>query len=53
MFACRSWTGMRSTMPVGGRSWSLEYWIHAKDLADLNENIVGLIGIVAEYRRDA
>jgi hypothetical protein len=44
---------MRSTRSVAGRSWSLESWIPAEDLADLSENIVGLIDVVAEYRRDA
>jgi hypothetical protein len=29
----------------------LEYWIPAEELADLSENIVGLIDVVAEYRR--
>ncbi|HWF42333.1 MAG TPA: hypothetical protein VN683_09645 [Acidothermaceae bacterium] len=34
---------------VGGRE-ILEYWIPAEDLADMNQNIVGLIEVVAEYR---
>jgi hypothetical protein len=43
---------MRSTRSVAGRSWSLESWIPAEDLAGLSENIAGLIDVVAEYRRD-
>jgi hypothetical protein len=35
---------------VGGRD-ILEYWIPAEDLADMNQNIVGLIEVVAEYRQ--
>jgi hypothetical protein len=35
---------------VGGRD-ILEYWIPADDLADMNQNIVGLIEVVAEYRQ--
>jgi hypothetical protein len=34
---------------VGGRS-ILEYWIPAEDLPELNNNIVGRIEVVAEYR---
>lgn len=34
---------------VGGRQHQ-EYWIPAEDLAELNENIVGKIEVIAEYR---
>ncbi|GAA1030799.1 hypothetical protein GCM10009557_24060 [Virgisporangium ochraceum] len=34
---------------VGGRT-ILEYWIPAEDLERLNDNIVGTIDVVAEYR---
>jgi hypothetical protein len=34
---------------VGGQT-ILEYWIPAEDLDELNENIVGQIEVVAEYR---
>ena len=34
---------------VGGQT-ILEYWIPAEDLEELNENIVGLIEVVAEFR---
>jgi hypothetical protein len=35
---------------VGG-SYHNEWWIPAKDLEELNANIVGLIEVVGEYRR--
>jgi hypothetical protein len=34
---------------VGGQA-ILEYWIPAEDLDSLNENIIGTIDVVAEYR---
>jgi hypothetical protein len=34
---------------VGGRS-ILEYWIPSEDLEELNDNIVGAIELIAEYR---
>lgn len=34
---------------VGGKQHQ-EYWIPAEDLAELNENIVGKIEVIAEYR---
>lgn len=34
---------------VGG-SEHLEYWIPAEDLAEFNQNIVGAIEVIAEYR---
>jgi len=36
---------------VGGRT-ILEYWIPAEDLDELNDNIVGLIEVVDEYRTE-
>jgi hypothetical protein len=38
------------THRVGG-SDHIEWWIPADDLEDLNDNIVGLIEVVGEYRR--
>lgn len=37
---------------VGG-SMHLEYWIPAEDLAEFNQNIVGAIEVIAEYRNEA
>jgi hypothetical protein len=34
---------------VGGRA-ILEYWIPAEDLELFNDNIVGVIEVIAEYR---
>src|SRR5262245_47542607 len=34
---------------VGGRT-ILQYWIPAEDLEELNDNIVGTIEVIAEYR---
>ena len=34
---------------VGGQT-ILEYWIPAEDLDEMNENIVGQIEVVSEYR---
>lgn len=34
---------------AGGRT-ILEYWIPEEDLEELNQHIVGLIEVVAEYR---
>lgn len=36
---------------VGG-SEHLEYWIPAEDLAEFNQNIVGAIEVIAEYRNE-
>ena len=36
---------------VGGRT-ILEYWIPAEDLELFNDNIVGVIEVIAEYRGD-
>lgn len=36
---------------VGG-SVHQEYWIPAEDLAEFNQNIVGAIEVIAEYRND-
>ena len=30
-----------------------ELWIPAEDLAEMNQNIVGLIEVIAEYKREA
>lgn len=37
---------------VGG-SVHQEYWIPAEDLAEFNQNIVGAIEVIAEYRSEA
>jgi hypothetical protein len=36
---------------VGG-SAHLEYWIPAEELSKFNENIVGAIEVISEFRRD-
>jgi hypothetical protein len=36
---------------VGGAT-ALEYWIPAEQLAEFNENIVGLIEIISSYKND-
>jgi len=36
---------------VGG-STHREYWIPAEELAEFNENIVGVIEVIAEYREE-
>jgi len=35
-----------------GESYHTEWWIPAERLIDLNANIVGIIEVIAEYRRD-
>ena len=35
-----------------GGSQHQEYWIPAEDLPQLNENIVGLIEVIAEFHRE-
>lgn len=40
----------RYEVQVVGGSQHQEYWIPAEDLTELNENIVGRIEIVGEYR---
>jgi hypothetical protein len=37
---------------VGGRT-ILEYWIPAEDLEVFNDNIVGVIEVIAEYRPES
>jgi hypothetical protein len=39
----------RYQVQTAGGSKHLEYWIPAEDLAEFNENIVGLIEIVSEF----
>ena len=36
-----------------GASVHRELWIPAEDLAEMNRNIVGLIEVIAEYKREA
>jgi hypothetical protein len=45
----RSFLDRYDVQQVGGRT-ILEYWIPAEDLEALNDNIVGLIEVTAEYR---
>ena len=45
----RSFLDRYEVHQVGSRT-IVEYWIPAEDLDDLNANIVGTIGVVAEYR---
>ena len=37
---------------VGGANHT-EWWIPAEDLEELNDNIVGLIEVIGEYRAEA
>jgi hypothetical protein len=37
---------------VGGEEHYKELWVPAQELHDFNENIVGEIEVIAEYRRD-
>ena len=39
-----------SILKAGGRE-HLEYWIPAEQMSEFNQNIVGKIEVVAEYRR--
>jgi len=39
----------RYQVQTAGGSNHLEYWIPAEELADFNENIVGLIEIISEF----
>src|SRR4051794_29795437 len=45
----RSFVDRYRVHQVGGET-ILEYWIPAEDLDELNDNIVGVIELVAEYR---
>jgi hypothetical protein len=45
----RSFADKYATHRVGGTN-HVEWWIPAEDLEELNENIVGTIEVVAEYR---
>jgi hypothetical protein len=47
----RSFLDRYDVHQVGGRT-ILEYWIPARDLAELNANILGPIELVAEYHQD-
>jgi hypothetical protein len=41
----------RYNMQTVGSSEHREYWIPAADMEELNENIVGLIEVVSEFRK--
>ncbi len=41
----------RFEVHIVGSSEHAEYWIPAEDLNEFNENIVGLIEVIAEYRK--
>jgi hypothetical protein len=45
----RSFVDRYRVHQVGGET-ILEYWIPAEDLDELNDNVVGVIELVAEYR---
>jgi hypothetical protein len=47
----RSFLGGYEAQQVGGRE-HVEYWIPAEDLEAFNDNIVGVIEVVSEYRGD-
>jgi hypothetical protein len=36
-----------------GSAHHTEWWIPAEELEQLNDNIVGLIGVIGEYHRPA
>lgn len=42
----------RYAVQTVGSSTHREYWIPAEDLAEFNENIVGVIEVIAEYGKD-
>ena len=42
----------RYQVQVVGSSAHKELWIPAKDLPELNENIIGLIEVIAEYKAE-
>ena len=37
---------------LGAKALHQEYWIPAQDLEEFNQNIVGLIEVLTEYRHD-
>jgi hypothetical protein len=43
----------RYTAQTVGAAVHQELWIAAEDLAEMNRNIVGLIGVIAEYNAEA
>lgn len=45
----RDFLARYSVQSAGGQQFQ-EYWIPAEDLATLNENIVGLIEVIEEFR---
>src|SRR5688572_11584230 len=49
-FAVRTEFVKRYAVQVVGNSEHKELWIPAEDLENLNRNIVGEIGVIAEYR---
>lgn len=46
-----SYLGRFEPQVAGGQSHT-EYWIPAEQLDELNDNIVGIIEVIAEYRRE-
>jgi hypothetical protein len=52
-FALRKTFAERYEVRTVGSSVHQELWIPAKDLAEMNRNIVGLIEVVAKYRSGA
>ena len=50
-FAVRAKFLARYPQQQVGASVHLELWIPAEDLAEMNQNIVGLIEVIAEYKR--
>ena len=52
-FRVRSQFMERYPVQTVGASSHTEWWIPAEDLAALNENIVGLIEVIAEFRKES
>lgn len=51
-FAVRTEYLKRYEVQTVGGSVHQEYWIPAEDLTELNQNIVGAIEVIGEYRND-
>ncbi len=52
-FAVRAEFLARYSEQQVGAALHRELWIPAEDLAEMNQNIVGLIEVIAEYKRDS
>lgn len=52
-FAVRSSFISRYEVQKVGGDYHTEWWVPAEELEELNDNIVGLIEVIGEYRRQA